>query len=409
MRPDVEQFIARQPIFDVRLKVYAYELLFRSGLDNYFSHHDGDQASASIIVNSLLLFGMETMTGGSKAFINFTRKLLIDGSATLLPKQITVVEILEDVEPDDAIVAACQKLKHQGFTLALDDFVAAPKFEPLIKIADFVKVDFLDTSPEQRAVLAKDLVPRGVKLLAEKVETQEEMHEARDLGYTYFQGYFFAKPVIVSRKDIPSNKVQQLQVLQEINRPDMDFKELARLISSDVALSFKLLRYINSAAFSLLTEVSSIEQALNLLGEREIRQWASLITLASMGQDKPAELVATSVVRATLAEALAPKLGHTEQSGDYFMMGLFSLLDTFFGRPLDEVLAELPIGDDIKSALLEQAGEGGTVLGLVEALETGDWPVVAAAADELGLDLADLPEAHYQAVRTSRDILGLSG
>lgn len=401
----MEQFIARQPIFDSNLKVYAYELLFRSGVENFFEFPDGDQASARLIINSLMLFGMESMTGGAKAFINFTRKLIVEGLAEVLPHQTTVVELLEDIPSDQEVVKACAELKRRGFALALDDFVARPGLEPLLDIADFIKVDWMQSPPAERADLARQMGPRGLKLLAEKVETPQEYEEARALGYTYYQGYFFAKPVIVSAKDIPPNKFQLLQVIREINRPDLDFKSLSRLISDDVNISFKLLRYINSAAFCLIREITSIEQALHLLGEREIRKWATLVAMAGMGDGRPQELLATSLVRARLAESIAEEMGLADRGPEYFIMGLFSLLDTFFGRPLEEVLVELPIDQEITGALLGKPSKTRGVLELITALEAADWPAIESLCAELKLDPEKVQELVFQAIQTSREVL----
>lgn len=403
-----EHFIARQPIFDQNLTIFAYELLFRAGLQNFFGHTDSGQATTQLIVNSMLLFGMEAMTGPAKAFINFPRELLLNGSARLLPKDKAVVEILEDVEPDREILTACAQLQKDGFALALDDYVGEEKFDPLLGMVDIIKVDFLGMSDQERLRLAQYLAPRRLQLLAEKVETHQDFEAARQMGYTLFQGYFFCEPVIVRRKDISSNKVQLLQLLRELNRPDLQIKELAGLISSDVGMSFKLLRYINSAAFSLLAEVTSIEQALNLLGELEIRKWATLITMAGISEGKPTELMATSVVRAKLAEALAKWSGVEAQAQDYFIMGLFSLLDTIFGRPLAEVLEELPLSAEIKDALLGKNNQGRRVLDLIIGLEQGGWPQVDHLAAEMKLDEKSLASMHMGAVLSSRELMGLA-
>ncbi len=301
----MEHFIARQPIFDTKGRVYAYELLFRSGLHNYFDCDDADHAAASVIANSNLLFNLDEMTGGTKAFINCTHTVLVKDLMTTLPRQQAVVEVLEDVEPDDKIIEACRRLKSLGYTLALDDFVYHENFEPLLELADIIKVDFLLSDVDEQERLAKTMIPRGIKMLAEKVETHEVYEHAKQMGYQLFQGYFFAKPVIISRKDIPTNKVQFLRILKDIHAQEVDFKKLALTIQSEVSLSYKLLKLINSAAFALRHKVTSILQALSLLGLREIRSWVSLLSIASMADDKPAELVVSSLIRARLCEQLA--------------------------------------------------------------------------------------------------------
>ncbi len=301
----MEHFIARQPIFDTKGRVYAYELLFRSGLHNYFDCDDQDHAAASVIANSNLLFNLSEMTGNTKAFINCTRRVLLEDLMTTLPRQQAVVEILEDIEPDEQLIASCRRLKEQGYILALDDFVYHKNYEPLLELADIIKVDFLLSDVDEQKRLAQMMIPRGIRMLAEKVETHEVYEQAKAMGYQLFQGYFFAKPVIISRKDIPTNKIQFLRILKDVHAQDVDFKKLAQTIQSEVSLTYKLLKLINSAAFALRHKVTSILQALSLLGLREIRSWISLLSISSMADDKPAELVVCSLIRARMCEQLA--------------------------------------------------------------------------------------------------------
>jgi len=403
----LEHFIARQPIFDTKGRVYAYELLFRSGLHNYFDCDDQDHAAASVIANSNLLFNLDEMTGGTKAFINCTRKVLLEDLMDTLPRQLAVVEVLEDVEPDDAIIAACQRLKNQGYILALDDFVYHENFEPLLDLADIIKVDFLLSDVAEQERLAKTMIPRGIKMLAEKVETHEVYEQAKDMGYQLFQGYFFAKPVIISRKDIPTNKVQFLRILKDIHAQEVDFKKLALTIQSEVSLSYKLLKLINSAAFALRHKVTSILQALSLLGLREIRSWVSLLSIASMADDKPAELVVSSLIRARLCEQLAQPCKMGDRQSGMFLMGLFSLLDVIMSRPIDEILQEITVEKDIMEALAGNPGTLRTILDLVIAMEKGEWEQVTNLAAELQIEEQTLSTTYLDAVKWAQDIYSL--
>lgn len=403
----LEHFIARQPIFDTKGRVFAYELLFRSGLHNYFDCDDQDRAAASVIANSNLLFDLTEMTGKTKAFINCTRKVLLDDIFTTLPRQQAVVEILEDIEPDEKLISACRKLKEKGYVMALDDFVYHKNYEPLLEIADIIKVDFLLSDVEEQKRLAQMMIPRGIKMLAEKVETHEVYEQARSMGYQLFQGYFFAKPVIISRKDIPTNKIQFLRILKDVHAPEVDFKKLAKTIQSEVSLSYKLLKLINSAAFALRLRVTSILQALSLLGLREIRSWVSLLSVSSMADDKPVELVVSSLIRARLCEQLAEPCGMEDQQADMFLMGLFSLLDVIMSRPIDEILQEISVQDDIVAALTDQPGQLLTVLQLVIALEQGDWEKVSVLAEQLGLDEKPLAALYLDAVKWAQDIYAI--
>jgi EAL and modified HD-GYP domain-containing signal transduction protein len=403
----LEHFIARQPIFDTKGRVYAYELLFRSGLHNYFDCDDQDHAAASVIANSNLLFNLSEMTGNTKAFINCTRRILLENLITTLPRQQTAVEILEDIEPDEALIAACQQLKKLGYTLALDDFVYHKKFEPFVELADIIKVDFLLSSVKKQEQLAKVMIPRGIKMLAEKVETHEVYEQAKKMGYQLFQGYFFAKPVIISRKDIPTNKIQFLRILKDVHAQEVDFKKLAATIQSEVSLSYKLLKLINSAAFSLRHKVTSILQALSLLGLREIRSWISLLSISSLADDKPAELVVCSLIRARLCEHLAQPCKMGDRHSEMFLMGLFSLLDVIMSRPIDEILHEITVEENILEALTGTPGPLLAVLNLVIAMEKGEWEQVSRLALELQVEEQPLSTAYVDAVKWAQDIYSM--
>ncbi len=397
-------YVARQPIFNQRQQVYAYELLFRSGLDNVFAHSDGDEATSRVIADSFLLLGLARITGGHKAFINFTRDLLVNDYATLLPKESVVIEILESVEPDESVLEAAKRAKDQGYLLALDDFVYGPKYDPLLKLTDIVKVDFTVSGPKERRSLAERGSRLGIKLLAEKVETREEFEEAVRMGYKYFQGYFFAKPNIVSGKGIPGFKLNYLQLLNQIHQPGLDYDDLDKIIRREVSLSFKLLRYINSAAFGLMNKIHSIKQALALLGELNVKKWASLVTLAGMGQDKPDALLVNSLTRAVYCESLAGPVGIKDRASDLFLLGLFSHIEALIDQPMAEIMTALPVADDIKKALQGQENQLRTVFDLVLAHEAGRWDEVFRTAAALGLSEDELPELYLKAVELAEKI-----
>ncbi len=399
----MKKFVARQPIFDPHQKVYAYELLFRSGMDNFFDASDPDQASTSVIVDSLLLMGMEKLTGGDRAFINCTRNVLIKGYAALLPKDKVVVEILESVEPDDEVVGACLRLKRAGFMLALDDFIYEERLEPLIPLIDFVKIDFRETTEMDRRALVEKLSPRGIKMVAEKVETRSELHQASEMGYTYFQGYFFNKPEIIVAKDIPGYKLNYLRVLQAVNQPEINLVELENIIKLEASLTYKLLRYLNSAFFGFRTEIRSIHHALALLGEEELKKWASLIAMAAMGADKPPELVVSVIVRAVFCESLAPRIGMMNRSNDLFLLGMMSLIDAVLDRPLPEILEKMPISHEIKEALLGGENRFRDVYETVLAYEAADWPEFAEKARKLNLDEETVPDLYLKSVEWAKN------
>jgi len=390
--------VARQPIFNRKEKIFAYELLFRKGDDNFCNSVDGDRETADVISNSFLTIGIDILTGGKRGFINFTANLLKNEIAYSLPKEYLAIEILEDVEPDQEIILACTQLKEAGYLLVLDDFVFEPKFWPLIDLVDIIKVDFLATDVQERRNIVQRVGSRKIKFLAEKVETREDYAEALEIGYCYFQGYYFCKPVVISGKSIPIFKLNYLRLMKEINNPEVDFEKINTFIKGDVSLSYSLLKFINSSVFGFKTKIDSIKHALVLLGLSEVRKWASIIVLQNIGEDKPDELIVNSVVRATFAEALARKTVFKEQASNIFLMGMFSLIDAFLDRPLADVLSELPLTNEIKRALFGENNQIRVFLDLILAYEKADWVNFSVYAHKLNIDESEVPNLYLQAL-----------
>ncbi|TDI82051.1 MAG: HDOD domain-containing protein [Caldithrix sp.] len=395
----MEVFVARQPIFDRKQKVYAYELLFRSGFEqNFFDNSDGDASSKQVLTNSFLSIGMDTMTNGKKAFVNFTRKLLLDQVASIFPKDLMVVEILEDIEPDDEMVSACKKLKDLGYLLVLDDFVFAPGYENLINLVDIIKVDFIQTQGTERGTVIHDVGASRIEYLAEKVETQEDFEQAVDLGYSYFQGYYFSKPQIIAGHDVPAHKLNYLQILNEINQPEVDFDELEKVFKQDLSLSYKLMNYMNSVHFGFKNKIRSIKHALSLLGIDESKKWLSLFALQIIGKDKSEELLSMSLIRANSCEMIAPLIGCKNRASELFLMGLFSMIDALLDQPLEGILAKLPLADDIKKALLGEKNQMGDVFELVVNYEKGDWVNFSEYAARLSVKETELIDIFQMAL-----------
>lgn len=391
-------FVARQPIFDRRRVVVAYELLFRSGLENVFGQHDPHRATMQIMNTTLLGFGLDALVGDKPAFLNAPREVLVRQHWAVLPPARTVVELLETVEPDAEVTAACAALKRAGYRLALDDFVFRPEYEALLPFADYIKVDFLITRGAERTAVARRLGRPGTLMLAEKVETHEDFRDGLAAGYELFQGYFFCRPEVMTGKDIPAVKVNLLRLLHEINRPELDFDRLERLIKQEVALSVKLLRYLHSASFGWRHEVASIGHAIRLMGEQATRKWASLVAVTLVGDDKPAELVTTSLVRAQFCEEIGVESGLSGRSSDLFLTGLFSTLDAMLDRPLEQVLEQMSVAPEIREALLGGEGRLGDVLAMAMAYDRGDWERISALAARLGVAEPRLPEAYNRAM-----------
>lgn len=388
-----EAFIGRQAILDQKKNVYAYEILFRSGLKNAFDPSlDGNVATQSVMVNTMLDFGMKKLVSDKKAFINFTEKNLLNRAPQLLPADSIVVEILETVQPTPAILEAVQELKDEGYKIALDDFVLLPGYEPLIDMADIIKVDFRITEdPEERKRL-REILPGHVRLLAEKIETEEEFHQALEYGYVLFQGYFFCKPVVLHKKKLTSNALSQIRLLKEVNRQDFDFSAIINVISSDTNLVHKLLTYINSVGIGLTYHISNLRQAAVLLGSGGMRRWVTLISLQTFSEDKPPELFTISLLRAKFCELIAHEIKRPDLTPDTgFLLGMFSLLDVLLNQPMEEVLKEVGLSSELNAALLGEDNILRHVLDLVIAYEQGDWDKVIACCRR-----ENIPVEHLQ-------------
>ena len=403
----MDAFVARQPIFDKFQKVIAYELLFRKSSNNFYEGSDADEATMNVISDGFLLIGMESLTGGKKAFINFTDTLLKSEIVSTLPKDIVVVEILEDVKVDKELVIACQKLKKLGYTIVLDDFIFDYRFSPLIELADIIKIDFKLTLGSERKEVIEKVSNRNIKFLAEKVETIEDFNEAVGYGYSYFQGYFFSKPVILYAKDFPIGKENHIMLLFELAKPDVDFVKIESIIKRDVSLSFKLLRFINSACFGIRTKVDSIKHALILLGKDDVSKWVYLIALKDMGKGKPDELMRISVIRGKFGELISTKIKMTNRSADIFFMGILSLIDAITNLTMENVLAQMPIAEDIKEALLGKDNAFRDVYELIISYESGDWNKFSFQAKKLNLDEKLVPEIYLQSIEWVNEFLQL--
>ncbi len=396
--PNHQKFLARQPIFDRQGVALGYEILFRSSLNNYFQSQPGKDMSM-FVVDNYLLFGLEALTGGKKAFLNFTRDALIQDYAALLSKKHVVVEVLEDIQPDEEVLAACQRLKKAGYTIALDDFVSGPRMDALIPYADIIKVDFRATPPEVQESLVRRFTPQGIHMLAEKVETREDVERARQLGYSLFQGYFFCRPQMLSKRDIPGLKLNYLRILKAINQPEIDLHEVEAVLRQEPSLLYKLLRYLNSANFALRSRITSIRHALALLGENYLRKWTSVAAISDLAGDKPPELISTALVRARFCEQLALPLGLQRRETDLFLLGLMSVMDAVLDRPMNNVVAEIHLPDEVTAALLGEKNRLRPALESAIAQENGDWEGIKSCVEQMGFDEAKFPETYIQAIQ----------
>lgn len=354
-----EFLIGRQPILDQGLSTFAYEILFR-GKDFDLSQNEGAaNATRQVITDTILEIGLNELVGPHKAFINFTRRNLLDNIPLNLPKDRIVIEVLESVAVDDAIVANLKALSELGYTIALDDFVLTPEWRPLLEIADIVKLDIMADGLEKSHALIAELKGYGLRLLAEKVETHAEFQALTEWGCELFQGFFFSKPNLVEGKRLGVSQAAAIRLMSAVNNPDVEFSEIGNIVSQDVGLSLKLLHYINSAFFALPRKVESIQHAIVCLGLIEVKRWVNILTLSTLS-DKPSSVLQNVLIRAKLCELLALETGQAREL--FFFVGMLSGLDALLDMPLPKVIEQLPLSDDIMQAVLEYAGGPGEAL-----------------------------------------------
>ena len=363
-----EVFIGRQPIFDRGHRVVGYEILFRAGGHDGARVLDPESATAAVVLNALTEIGLERIVGSHLAWINLSRPSILSGIATVLPAAATGFEILEGQKIDTAMVEAVRELKQQGYRIALDDFEFSPEYAPLLEVVDVVKLDYLALGAERFASELDRLRPYPVSVLAEKVETKADHQHCVALGCDLFQGFFYQKPELLRRRRIELTTGSILQVISALQNASLQFDELEPLIAHDLPLSLRLLRYINSAFFALRQEVTSVRQALVMLGMENVRRWATLTVMGSI-EGKTPELTSSALIRARFCE-LAGRAAGLDGAG-LFTLGMFSLIDAMLDLSLEEVAAELPFPEDMRIALLSHDGPMGRILDAVTALEGG--------------------------------------
>ena len=397
-------FIGRQAIYDKQLNVFAYELLSRSNAkqnEAFVSELNANHATTIVMLNALTEIGLHQIVGNQPAFINFTYDFLVDEfKIPDLPNQL-VLEILEDVKVTDELISGVKKLSENGYLIALDDFLYHDDMLPLIKIADIIKIDILQLDETNLREHVKILRQHNVALLAEKVETQKQYELCTELGFDYFQGYFFCEPKIVEGQRSPSNRITIVNLLAQLQDPDVHIEKLEELISQDLALSFRLLKYINSAAFALQREVDSIHHAIVMLGLNTIRSLANLMLMSKI-DDKPSELLVIAIIRARMCEKLALNVDK-KMKDSFFTAGLFSVIDALMDSSMEDIVAQLPLSPELRDALLEQKGVIGEALKCCIAFERADWNEVQFQ----DLDAAVIQKSYFDAEIWSNNAMAL--
>ena len=401
----MEVFVARQPILNIHEQIVGYELLYRNKQENRFPHVDSDIATIDVLVNSFLSIGIDEVAQGKPVFVNFTGKLLMSSVFDYIDPTKVIIEILEDITITDEIVTRIKELKLRGFKMALDDFILSANIaehQEIFNYTDYIKIDFLLTPLLQRMEIENEIRTKypHIRFLAEKVEARNQYEVAKHSGYTLFQGYFFEQPQVLSTTDVPPNVIQYLQILSHLREEEPDISLLAQNIERDISLTYKLLQLINYSDKRSKSKVRSIKQAVLLLGLTELRKWMYLLAMREarldMESDTTKEIIATSLFRAKICEKFA-NYKRQENDAEYFLIGLFSLIDAILDRPLPSILQELPFTEEIVDTLSGFNTSMSPYLNLSIALGKVEWNKAEALADELKIPY-DIVMQYYEEV-----------
>lgn len=396
----MEIFVARQPVFTAKEKIFGYELLFRLSLENSFPNIDGSTATSGVLANTFFSFELDDILSGKPGLVNFTRDLLIKRTPLLFPKEHIIIEVLEDIEPEPEVIQALQEFKRQGFRIALDDFVYDKKFDEMIALSNIIKFDIMATPLDSLGPIVESLKSGPpITLLAEKVETHEEFKQAKEMGFGLFQGYFFSKPEILSKKDISANQITKLKLVSAAGQQDPDLAAIESLIKQDVSVSFKLLKFINSAYFQRPNPVDTIKDAMMFLGIDELKKFISVVVVSDLNPGKPNELIRSSIVRARMCEQCGTMLKTHFSTEELFTLGLFSSMDAIMDIPMDEILTSISLSSKIKDALLGKNRQFSQLQTLVTSVEQGQWTTPVFKKIKGGRLGNKLPEFYLDAVQ----------
>jgi len=388
------RYVARQPILDLRGRLHGYELLFRNGPELGF-RGDGDLATRTMLDNSVI-FGLEKLAGGVTAFVNCTRESLTGDLVDVLPPGMTVLEILETIEPTPDLVKVCRRLKAAGYRVALDDFTWMPGIEPLVELADYIKVDFIQTGAKERKKLLEKLSSYAVALVAEKVETHDEFQMARAEGFTLIQGYYFCRPVLLKNRNVPANRLSHIEILRLLHEDSIDLRKVTRLVKRDASLTYRLLRLINSPLCAVRREVCSVQGALIAVGEDVFRRIATLAITSEISASQPVEVLRMAFVRGRFCE-LAARLSGLNSTEQY-LLGLLSLVPAMLRLPMEELAPTLALREEIRQALTGADLPESSLLSWLVRHENADWADCDAIARAHDWDRKDLQDCYAEAV-----------
>lgn len=394
-------FLATQPIFDQQNRVFGYEVLYRENERNAFPEgKNPNSASGSALAQCFLDFGLPTLTHNTRAFINFPSELLQNEVATIFPKDELVIEILETVEITPQIIEACRRLKSLGYLLAIDDFTYRPGYESLIPLVDIIKVDFKLSPPAEQKAIVQRYKRKGLWFLAEKVETEEEHIRAIKQGYTYFQGYFYARPSISHTRKLSPYSQTRMRLIRLLHESIPDLRKIAELIESDVAFSYQILKLVNSAYYSPRSPITSIPLAVSAIGIEELRKWLYVTFISGLKEDKPSELVRISMQRGKFMEIIGNATGHGNMKRMMMTIGMFSLLDVLLECPMAEAIRDMHFPPEVEDVLTGSADSGFlyACYKLMLCYDQGLWKQAIEFGGEIGVTPRLLQKAYLDAL-----------
>lgn len=389
-------YIARQPIFDRKKRIIAYELLFRKNSNNVFESTEEIDYTRQLLSNAMTV-GFNTLVGEKRAFINFTRENLLSNIALSLPNDRFIIEVLEDVEFDDLVIEKCKMLKRKGYTIAIDDFVFNKDITCIIDYLDIIKVDFLLNSKEERKKLVEKYKNKNKLLLAEKIEDMEMYQEALEQGYDYFQGFFFSKPSIIKDYDIAADRMKYSLIINELNKENIDLDSVKEILRSDIGLSYKLLRYINTSK-ETQKDINSIDESIDILGVNEISKWLYLLSISEIDEMESEEVRENIALKAKFCENIALK-SNMKYANEAFLVGLLSTLDNIAMKDMEQLLNNIPIKKNMKQTLLGEQTYLTDILNLAINYEHGNEINVRKLCNKCNVEYKDLSKAYINSLR----------
>lgn len=391
-------YVARQAIMDRDLKVHGYELFFRDGKKNCFPDIEPDEATSKIITSGHLTLGLEEITAGKVAYLNFYDDAILNRFPTSLDPDSVVIELVESAPVTEPLIEACKKIQQKGYKIALDDHDFDSKWDPLLPYTSIVKIDIKNASLDEIKKQLPKFAKYGISLAAQKVENYEALESCKDIGFDYFQGFFFAQPEIVRNREIPAAKMSLLQLVSESAQAEMDYDKINNIIEREVALSYMLLRFINNPTFNKSQKITSLRHALNYMGNAEVKKFVALLALANLGDEKPSELLNLSLVRAKFCELLAKERKEDENPPKGFLVGLFSMLDSMLDQKMENLVAKLPLIEELKFALCGKRNSLNYYLELAKTFESANWSKTRQIAQVLKVDQRTLHGMYNQAI-----------